>query len=161
MRPFTTQNMKSEMAMDLCIDEKDEERESDAQPAVRVKLRGGRRGAGNEQAGALSPPAPRPHPPASLHAASLTQLAEPRSLALHLSRRCKGPEPSQLPRFALFSLVLLILVQLVIYSNFKFRGSGGSCQDFWRFRRFRRNIFHNRSVSCRVNRAPLTRVSTV
>ena len=30
-RPFTTQNMESEMAMDLCIDEKDEERESEAQ----------------------------------------------------------------------------------------------------------------------------------
>ena len=29
-RPFTTQNMESEMAMDLCIDEKDEERESEA-----------------------------------------------------------------------------------------------------------------------------------
>ena len=36
--------MESEMAMDLCIDEKDEERESAAQPAV--KLRGGRRGSG-------------------------------------------------------------------------------------------------------------------
>ena len=38
-RPFTTQNMESEMAMDLCIDEKDEERESEAQSDVRAKKR--------------------------------------------------------------------------------------------------------------------------
>ena len=38
-RPFTTQNMESEMAMDLCIDEKDEERESEAQSVVRAKKR--------------------------------------------------------------------------------------------------------------------------
>ena len=38
-RPFTKQNMESEMAMDLCIDEKDEERESEAQSAVRAKKR--------------------------------------------------------------------------------------------------------------------------
>ena len=36
-RPFTTQNMESEMAMDLCIDEKDEERGGEARPAVRAK----------------------------------------------------------------------------------------------------------------------------
>ena len=35
-RPFTTQNMESEMAMDLCIDEKDEERESEALSDVRA-----------------------------------------------------------------------------------------------------------------------------
>ena len=29
-QPFTTQNMESEMAMDLCMDEKDEERQSEA-----------------------------------------------------------------------------------------------------------------------------------
>ena len=34
-----TQDMESEMAMDLCIDEKDEERESEAQSAVRAKKR--------------------------------------------------------------------------------------------------------------------------
>ena len=49
-RPFTTQNMESEMAMDLCIDEKDEERESEAQSDVRAKKRarggGGRREGG-------------------------------------------------------------------------------------------------------------------
>ena len=32
----TTRNVAIEMAMDLCIDEKDEERESEAQSAVRV-----------------------------------------------------------------------------------------------------------------------------
>ena len=51
--------------------------------------------------------------------------------------------------------------QLVSCSKVKFHGSGGSCQDFWRFRRFRRNIFDDRSVSCRVNTDPLARVSTV
>ena len=43
-RPFTMQNMESEMAMDLCIDEKDEERESEAQSDVRAKKRARGRG---------------------------------------------------------------------------------------------------------------------
>ena len=38
-RPFTTQNMKSEMAMDLCIHEKDDERESEVQSDVKAKKR--------------------------------------------------------------------------------------------------------------------------
>ena len=49
-RPFTTQNMESEMAMDLCIDEKDEERESEAQSDVRAKKRA-----------PPNPPFPLPH----------------------------------------------------------------------------------------------------
>ena len=42
----TTRNVTIEMAMDLCIDEKDEERETEAQSVVRAKKRargGGRR----------------------------------------------------------------------------------------------------------------------
>ena len=50
-RPFTTQNMESEMAMDLCIDEKDEERESEAQSVVRAKKRA--RGGGGGGKGGL------------------------------------------------------------------------------------------------------------
>ena len=52
-RPFTTQNMESEMAMDLCIDEKDEERESEAQSVVRAKKR-------------APPSPPSPPPPRAL-----------------------------------------------------------------------------------------------
>ena len=40
------QNMESEMAMVLCIDEKDKERESEAQSVVRAKKRAGRGGVG-------------------------------------------------------------------------------------------------------------------
>ena len=50
-RPFTTQNMENEMAMDLCIDEKDEERESEAQSDVRAKKRAGERVGGWEGEG--------------------------------------------------------------------------------------------------------------
>ena len=52
-KPSTTQNMESEMAMDLCIDEKDEERESEAQSDVRAKKRVGRRGLGEVEGRAL------------------------------------------------------------------------------------------------------------
>ena len=48
-RPFSTQNMQGEMAMDLYIDEKDEERESEAQSDVSAKKRawgGGGKGGG-------------------------------------------------------------------------------------------------------------------
>ena len=54
---ITKQNVASEMAMDLCINEKDEKRESEAQSH---------------------------RPPA--RASSPSRLTEPRSLALHLSR---------------------------------------------------------------------------
>ena len=67
----TTRNVAIEMAMDLCIDEKDEERESEAQSVVRAKKRARGRG----RARASSP----------------SRLTAPRSLALHLSHRCKGP----------------------------------------------------------------------
>ena len=35
--------MESEMAMDLCIDERDEERESETQESEEARARGGRR----------------------------------------------------------------------------------------------------------------------
>ena len=67
------------MAMDLCIDEKDEERESEAQSDVRAKKRaGGGVGRGEGRVGGA-------------RASSPSRLTGPRSLALHLSRRCKGP----------------------------------------------------------------------
>ena len=61
--------------MKLCIDEKDEERESEAQSVVRAKKRAGgegRRGAGGARA------------------SSPSRLTEPRTLAHHLFRRCKA-----------------------------------------------------------------------
>ena len=76
-RPFTTQNMESEMAMDLCIDEKDEERESEAQSVVRAKKRARGWEGGREGWGA--------------RASWPSRLTKRGSLALHLSRRCKGP----------------------------------------------------------------------
>ena len=74
----TTRNVAIEMAMDLCIDEKDEERESEAQSVVRAKKRA--RGVGGRGEGGLGARASSPSRP-----------TEPRSLVLHLSRRCKGP----------------------------------------------------------------------
>ena len=72
----TSRTVAIEMAMDLCIDEKDEERESEAQSVVRAKKRaGGGGGKGGWGARASSP----------------SRLTAPRSLALHLSHRCKGP----------------------------------------------------------------------
>ena len=71
--------MESDIAMDLCIDEKDDERESEAQSDVKAKKR-----ASPNPPSHLSPSSP---PTARFFASRLTK---PRSLDIHLSRRCKG-----------------------------------------------------------------------
>ena len=63
------------MAMDLCINEKDEERGSEAQSDVRAKKRAGEVGVGRREM------------KVSGRASSPSSFTEPRSLAVLLSRR--------------------------------------------------------------------------
>ena len=72
----TTRNMAIEMAMDLYINEKDEKRESDAQPAVRAEARKGEAGP--------SPPPRAPSPSRLLEPCSLASLMQS-SIAISLA----------------------------------------------------------------------------